>query len=180
MRSPYSIYDDYYVHVLETINSKCGLKKPTEIPPPIIPAEKPSPTFCASAMSYITVAGDTCSSIALARNVSSSGLWLANQALIRNCSSIAPGQRLCLPYQCSKVYSVKPADTCDGIEIREDLFYGTLRRHNPWLSIDCSNLQSGVKNMGSVLCLTSPGGNNLTLVPPTGVAGPSNGLRSGG
>jgi hypothetical protein len=179
MRSPYSFYNTYYEHVLEIINEKCGLKKPTSVPPPLIPEPQPRPTFCASAASYITVAGDTCSSIAVARNVSSSALWLTNQDIIRDCSSIKQGQRLCLPYPCSKVYSVKATDTCDGIEIREDLFYGTLRKNNPWLSSDCSNLQSGIKNMGNVLCLTTPGGNSINLQPLSGIPGPGNGVRNG-
>jgi hypothetical protein len=178
MRSPYSIYNEYYQHVLEIINSKCGLKKPTSIPPPLVSKPDAKPPFCATARFYTTIKGDTCSSISGAKNISSSSLWLANSNILSNCSNIAAGQRLCLPHSCSKTYTVKPGDSCDLIELRGDLWYGTLRKYNAWLNADCSNLQSGIKNMGNVLCITATAVEDLNLTPPKGATQPGNGLRN--
>jgi hypothetical protein len=178
MRSPYSIYNSYHQHVLETINSRCGLSIPTSIPAPVIPLDKPKPTFCATAQTYVAVQGDSCSSIAIAKNMSSSSLWYANQNIIRNCTSIDAGTRLCLPYSCPQQYRVQPGDTCDLIEIRQNLFYGTLRRYNSWLNDDCSNLHSGVLNMGNVICTTATGATNFALNPPKVISQPGSGPRS--
>ncbi|KAF2403128.1 hypothetical protein EJ06DRAFT_489958 [Trichodelitschia bisporula] len=177
MRSPYGMYDAYYAHVMEVINAKCGLSKPTSIPSPLIATPAPKSAFCATATFYTTVAGDSCSSIGLAKNVSSSELKMANPDILRECEGIPAGKRLCLPYPC-KVVSVGPSDSCMGIELKNDFLYGTLVKNNPWLDWGCTNLQSGVKNMGNVLCVT-PAAGTVNLTVPGLVLQPGSGGRGG-
>jgi hypothetical protein len=179
MRSPYSIYDSYYQHVLETINSRCNLQKPVDIPAPIVPSPKTPMQFCSTARFHTTKQGDTCDIIAQENNASSAALFLANQNLIFNCESMEVGARLCLPTPCEKTYLLAPTDTCDRIEMRHDLRPGIVKRFNPWVNHDCSNLQTAVQNMGRVICLSPPGGTFKDVIPPSGLPNQNNGLRGG-
>ena len=162
---------------METINSKCGLQKPTDIPAPIVPPKQSPTPFCATAKFYTTKQGDTCDMVAQRNNASSSALYMANQHIILQCKSLNPGVRLCLPTQCERLYLVNQKDTCDKIEMRFDLRAGTVKKFNAWLNYDCSNLQAGVKNMGRVLCLSPPGGTFTAVAPPKGLPNQNNGLR---
>ncbi|KAF7180792.1 hypothetical protein CNMCM7691_010083 [Aspergillus felis] len=91
-RSPYSAYNEHYKSVLETINKRCGLSGPTDIRevPMDMPVEEEKP-ICLSDMTYTTVDGDTCTSIAVANSISSAALYISNQHLIRTSENITPG-----------------------------------------------------------------------------------------
>ena len=158
MRTPYSIYDEFFKSQLDEIHSICGISGPTDVPPPLVATDPPSAPFCGSGAFHTSKAGDTCSSIALQYSVPSAAVYTGNQQLFYNCSSIPAGLQLCLPLSCTKVYSVQPNTTCRDIEIAQDLTEGYLRRYNPWLAWDCSNLQTGIVNYGNVLCLSPQGG----------------------
>ncbi|KAL6234792.1 hypothetical protein BDW75DRAFT_230891 [Aspergillus navahoensis] len=147
-RTPYSMYDDYYQTVPETINKHCGLNAPTAILEiPYIVPEKETP-FCLSDTMYTTVKGDTCTSIAEANSLSSAALYMGNQDLIFECSSLSAGLKLCLP-----------------------LSY--VRKYNPWVSYDCGNLQVASKIYGTNICLSPQGGQHNSSSATSGSTGPS-------
>ncbi|KAL5042121.1 hypothetical protein BDW71DRAFT_217250 [Aspergillus fruticulosus] len=140
-RTPYSAYDDYYKSVLETINKRCGLSGATEIKE--IPLDRPQTEKpkCFSGKTYTTIKGDTCTSIAKANSVSSAALYMGNQDAIRWCSSINADLGLCLPLQCEETYELQPSDTCRSIEFAFELEADDVRKFNPWVSLDCDNIQ---------------------------------------
>ncbi|KAJ5142746.1 uncharacterized protein N7515_001533 [Penicillium bovifimosum] len=157
-RTPYSGYDDYYQGVLQTINKRCGLNAPTDVLK--IPRDAPvkEDTFCLSDSFYTTVEDDTCTSIAKANKVSSAALYMGNQDLILDCSSLSAGLKLCLPLSCNATYSIEPADNCTTIEYAYSLKSGDVRKYNPWVSYDCDNLQVAGKIYGTNICLSLQGG----------------------
>ncbi|RLL97668.1 hypothetical protein CFD26_105896 [Aspergillus turcosus] len=173
-RSPYSAYDEHYKSVLETINKRCGLTGPTEIleVPMDMPVEEEEP-LCLSDMTYTTVNGDTCTSIAVANSVSSAALYIGNQHLIRWCSSIKAGLKLCLPLPCESTYTVQPSDNCTSIEYAFSLKYGDVRRYNPWVSYDCDNIQIASQIYGTNICLSPQGGEHTTDKTGGGATTPS-------
>ncbi|KAJ6007783.1 hypothetical protein N7540_011759 [Penicillium herquei] len=157
-RTPYSAYDDYYQTVLEAINTRCGLDAPTEILE--IPRDEPEKEtkFCASDENYTTVEGDTCTSIAKAKSLSSAALYMGNQDLILECGSLSAGLTFCLPFTCETTYSIQSSDNCSDIEYAFSLNTYDLRKFNPWISYDCDNLQVASKIYGTNICLTPQGG----------------------
>ncbi|EPS32683.1 putative exo-beta-1,3-glucanase [Penicillium oxalicum 114-2] len=166
-QTPYSMYDDYYQGVLETINKRRGLSGPTdilEIPWATIDEE---PDFCLSEKYYTTVTGDTCTSIAEANSISSASLYMGNQKQILSCSSMKAGLKLCLPPTCEATYSLEPSDNCTAIETAFSLSNGDLRKYNPWISFDCDNLQVASKIYGKKLCLSPPGGTHTNATAGT-------------
>jgi LysM repeat protein len=172
-RSPYSAYDEYYKSVLETINRRCGLTGPTDIleVPVDMPVEKEP--ICLSDLTYTTVNGDTYTSIAVANSVSSAALYIGNQHLIRWCSSIKAGLKLCLPLPCERTYVVQPSDNCTSIEYAFSLKYGDVRKYNPWVSYDCDNIQHASQIYGTNICLSPQGGEHTTDKTGRGSTTPS-------
>lgn len=96
-------------------------------------------------------------SISIERRVPSAGLFMSNQHLFQDCDRIPEGANFCLPLSC-EVDSFRPGDTCDSIEVRNGLSYGTLRRYNSWIALGCGNLEAGAQNYGGVLCISAQGG----------------------
>ncbi|GAB1209502.1 hypothetical protein APSETT445_008281 [Aspergillus pseudonomiae] len=171
----YSIYDETYQSDLIFMNSKCDLSAPTVIPPPIEEPANPyanNLTFCASDTIYTTVSGDTCDTIALKHSVSSAALFIGNPNLF-NCKDIPAGIELCLPFTCEPTYTLKDGDTCVSIEKSLGLDYAAgynVRKYNPWLTRDCSNLQEASNEVyGKVLCGAPQGGTSTGTAPPVGV-----------
>jgi hypothetical protein len=168
----YSIYDDYYQGVLQTINKRCGLNAPTDILE--IPRNTPvGEVFCLSESMYTTAKDDTCTSIAKANNVSSAALYMGNQDLILDCSSLSAGLKLCLPLTCEKTYSIEPVDNCTTIEYAYSLKTGDVRKYNPWVSYDCDNLQVASMIYGTNICLSPQGGEHTGTSPTDGSTTPS-------
>ncbi|KAJ0422706.1 hypothetical protein BJY00DRAFT_64932 [Aspergillus carlsbadensis] len=165
--SPYSYYDEFYKANLETVQSKCGISGDTSIPPSlsIQEPEEDSP-FCLSDVTYTTVEGDTCTSIALDFSVASAALYIGNQDLIRDCSRAVPDQTLCIPLSCQYTHVLQDGDTCDSIESANfnTMIDPTTRRPfalsdlNPWIDPFCTNLHDTSTAHGRVLCLTPQGG----------------------
>jgi len=168
--TPYSIYNTYYESTLKYIYATCGLTGPTAIPPPILPQGDTS-ALCLSEIFYTTSTGDTCDTVAEAFNVSSAALFRRNQndTIALNCSSLAPGQMLCIPLPCGTTYTLQANDTCDSIETAFGLPQGTVRSLNSWVQYGCFNLQVTNAIYGNVICLSPQGG---TFVPP--VSTPAN------
>jgi hypothetical protein len=168
--TPYSEYDINFQSQLKEINSKCNLNIPTEVPPPLQPTIDPYKPVesCLSGIKYATVAGDTCDSIATTYKVSSAALFIGHDNLFE-CEDIAVGTKLCMPIQCETVYTIKSEDTCISIEKAQSVGYKdgtTLRKYNPWINYDCSNLHivSDVA-YGHVICLTPQSGISNTTAP---------------
>ncbi|CAG8407763.1 unnamed protein product [Penicillium salamii] len=168
--TPYSEYDKNFQLQLKDINSRCGLNIPTDIPDSLVPVIDPyAPSeSCVSGIKYTTVAGDTCDKIAVAYKVSSAALFIGHDNLFE-CEEIPVGTKLCMPLQCESVYTIQSNDTCTSIEKAQGVGYKdgtTLRKYNPWIDYDCSNLQivSDVA-YGHVICLSPQSGDSNTTAP---------------
>lgn len=76
--------------------------------------------------------------------------------------NIVPGREVCLPLSCESTYVVQQNDTCFDVELAhyaDGVRFGNIRRFNPWVNNDCSNLVSASNNAyGHVICLTPQNG----------------------
>ncbi|CAG8040084.1 unnamed protein product [Penicillium olsonii] len=171
-QTPYSMYDDYYQGVLETINKRCGLSGPTDILE-ISYNQQEGDSTCVFDETYTTAKGDTCSSIAEAKSISSAALYMGNQKQILDCSTLTEGLKLCLPLSCESTYSIESTDNCTMIEYAFGLSSGDLRRYNPWISYDCDNLQVASQIYGTNICLSPQGGTYTNATAGTGSTTPS-------
>ncbi|KAL3438555.1 pectin lyase-like protein [Aspergillus tetrazonus] len=169
-RSSYSFYDKGFQSQLGVVNEQCGLSAPTAMPPSLdAPPEFPPDPICSSYQTHTTVSGDTCDSIALTYSVSSAALVMANPRQLMICDSLPADMELCLPTSCSVVYQLKGNDTCSSIERAASYSPNTVRRYNPWVAWDCSNLQATTEAWGHVICLGGQGGNYTATAPIPGV-----------
>lgn len=187
--SSYSAYNQQFQSNLETVQTKCSITGPIDLPASLYTPSPKSQPFCVSNKTYTTQAGDTCDSIADQFSVASAAILLGNSNTFNNCSNIPVGSSICLPLSCSPTYTLQSNDTdCSTIEAANSLFPGSLRTYNPWINFDCSNLQNASQNLGTVLCLSpqagvyngtnsstdlaifptySTGYSNVVVVPPT-------------
>ncbi|KAH5372380.1 hypothetical protein HBI49_061230 [Parastagonospora nodorum] len=165
--SQYSVYDENYKEQLEYIYTQCGLKGPTDIPPPLDEEEPVTPPYCLSGKRYTTTGSDTCESIANISSVSAAYLYMGNQNLLKDCSQISSGLSACLPLTCITHY-VQPSDTCFSIERSLNLEYDSVQRHNSWVDGGCTNLQSATDFYGKVICVSPQGG---TFANPVAIPG---------
>lgn len=103
-------------------------------------------------------------------------LYTANPEIF-DCSRIAPSAKLCLPLSCAKLISFNAADGCEGLEAKHSLGRGDIRRFNPWVAFDCSNLAGAVGFFGGILCAapqnglythSGPGGSGDNTTPNPG------------
>jgi hypothetical protein len=74
--------------------------------------------------------------------------------------------KLCIPMACTSTYLLQPNDTCVSIEAEQSYEIGDVRRYNPWVEFDCSNLQSTTGIHGHVICLGNQGGSTYTATAP--------------
>ena len=155
--TPYSVYDKNYKTDLELVYETCGKTGDTTIPPPIISIPEQS-TMCVSDK-WHTVGDqtETCEDVAFLNNVSTVSLY-TNNPQIFDCSSIDSGTKLCLPLSCGKLISYTNNDTCAGLEAEHDLSFGDIRRFNPWVYFDCSNLAGASSFFGNILCAAPQNG----------------------
>lgn len=100
-------------------------------------------------VTYKTQAGNTCNSIALARNVSSYAVYGSNG--IKDCANLLAGTQLCLLGQC-KCYQVQIGDSCSGILSANNLVLDAaiFNAYNPNIDAICSNLDALI---GEYICL---------------------------
>ena len=183
-RSSYSAYDDFIKSQLSYSNTRCGQTNPTALPPPAI-SLAPATDFCATGDLYTTAAGETCDSIAAAKNVSSAALYLGNPDGIKDCGSIAAGTALCLPFPCGVTHTLAAGDTCFSVEQLAanltgwPLAPGELAKYNPWINEACNNLHAASDAaFGHVLCLGPQNGvfDGDPILGDTTVPHPSNGF----
>jgi LysM repeat protein len=163
--SQYSVYDEYYKEQLEYVYSQCNLTGPTDILESFDTAEPAPPSFCLSDMRYTTKEGDTCESISKSTSVSSATLYMGNQNLLKDCSSVTPGLSICLPVTCTTHYLQK-SETCFSIEMSLGLEFGAVQRFNSWLDMYCTNLHSATGWYGKLICVSPQGGAFPTLDRP--------------
>ncbi|KAH7226044.1 hypothetical protein B0J15DRAFT_518467 [Fusarium solani] len=138
---------------LKLVYKTCGKQGPTDIPPSLdpVPEDEPS-TFCISDNIYRTSKGEsTCEKVALKNNLSPAALYSLNSA-IHDCGSIPAGTELCLPLACARLVKYSQKSNCTAIEKNEGWSPGSLRRFNPWINRECSNLNSGGNSFGWILC----------------------------
>jgi LysM repeat protein len=165
-KSPYSAYDAQFKGDLLMINKKCGLGIPTDIPPPLVVEQVKDDSFCLSDIYHTTQDGDTCASIAKTYSVASAAVQYGNGQMINNCTSIKPGQKLCMPLTCD-IYELQEDSLCITVEVEQGVRPGAiLRTYNPWINSDCSNIQSGRQNLGGIVCISPQGGksNNVSTI----------------
>ncbi|EEU35716.1 uncharacterized protein NECHADRAFT_87984 [Fusarium vanettenii 77-13-4] len=93
----------------------------------------------------------TCEKVALKNNLAPAALYNLNSA-IHDCGSIPAGTELCLPLACARLVKYSQKSNCTAIEKNEGLSPGSLRRLNPWINRECSNLNSGGNSFGRILC----------------------------
>jgi hypothetical protein len=155
--SPFG-YDPAFAskHISRTAScSKTGYAFTKPAPYPIlgtttISGQPSTPTFDASCITLYTFqAGDTCNSVAVARNVSSYAVY--GPTGITNCSNLPTGKKICLLGQCRR-YQVKTGDTCDGIIAANSVTVDpqVFVAWNPNIDALCRNIQDLV---GEQICL---------------------------
>lgn len=175
-RTAYSQYGSFFKPRLEYINTRCGKTANTTIPASLVPLPDTS-SFCVSGQTYTTSAGETCDSIALALSLSSAALQMANNLLVASCNFIPAETTLCLPLGCAKTYTIQPDDICFTIEqnrLSSGTRFGDVRKFNPWVDWECSNLVTASDSTyGHVICLSPQngqheitGGDGSTTTPP--------------
>ena len=107
-----------------------------------------------STTAYTVEHEDTCNSISMEKNVSTSALINTN-GLGSGCSYLVTGQQICLPYSC-KVSRVRSNDTTSSIVSRMSRKVTTQQflSWNPSLSTVNSNMSYAA---GTYVCVTPPG-----------------------
>ncbi|KAL6229265.1 hypothetical protein BDW75DRAFT_249917 [Aspergillus navahoensis] len=182
--SPYSVYhvtieSEYLQARLDYIYSQCPVESgSTSIKDPqYIPVEE-DPVACFTEVTYRTKSGDTCDTIARSYSVASGALQSANADKIYNCTDLQPDKELCIPMTCDKLYILQNTDTCQSIELDNEIGLDNLRVYNPWINWFCDNLHSTAWMRGRTLCLSPQGGfYNITdpipgvIVAPGGSTG---------
>lgn len=169
-RSSYSFYDKGFQDQLETVNTKYGLSVPTAKPPSLDapPEFLPNPIYVSN-QTHQTVSGNTYDSIALRYNISSASLVIANNRQLIVCNNLAADMDLCVPSSCASTYTLKSNDTCTSIESSGLRQRNDVRKYNPQVEQDCSNLQTSTDIWGHVICLGVQGGAYTTTAPVPGV-----------
>lgn len=158
------VYNDDWQSAYEYVATTCNLTvSDFNVTASAFNASVPmSAPICVSSNIYTTKDGDTCDSIALSQGVSAATMYYTNPNIL-NCSDIITGTTLCLPLTCTDVYSVKPDDTCASIAVNNLITLDQVINWNSQLSWNCSNLVSPDPYWGSVLCVSTPGGNYTGL-----------------
>jgi len=159
----YSMYNERYKRDLEYIYSQCGIKGPTEIPPPLETVQPVPAPYCLSNKRYTTQTGDTCDSIAKGNSVSAASLYMGNQDVIKDCAKVTAGVSVCMPLTC-QTHSVQAGETCSSIERALGLESGMVQRYNSWIDAGCLNLQTSTDFYGKAICVSPQGG---AFVNPT-------------
>ncbi|GAB1214598.1 hypothetical protein ATERTT37_003762 [Aspergillus terreus] len=173
--SAYTAYDVRAQDNLKTIQSNCGLKGPTEIPPPPVNVPVTPAPMCLSDTTYTIKGNDTCDTIALQYSVASAAIQAGNPQVINDCSNLIAGREICIPLSCETTYTLQDNDTCFSIEMNHGLMPDTVRKYNSWLDLECFDLQPTRPIIGSVICLSPQGGtyNDEDFVSGSSTTGPS-------
>ncbi|KFA47941.1 hypothetical protein S40293_09126 [Stachybotrys chartarum IBT 40293] len=136
---------------------------------------KPGREICLTGRRYTRRTGDTCESIARSNGVSAVALYMGNQNIMPDCSSVQPNVSICFPMTCD-LHFIQPSDTCVSIDWSLGLGIGHLRRYNSWINSACTNLHSATDFYGKVICVSPQGGSFTgTAAPPQETSGPRDG-----
>ncbi|KAF7556581.1 hypothetical protein G7Z17_g1326 [Cylindrodendrum hubeiense] len=157
--SPYSIYQKtpYYQEALKAAVSGCSMgSQPTAAKDSPFPEITKEAGLCLSNVKHTTLSSDTCDSLALKYGVSSAAIFSGNPDIL-DCNDVVAGVSVCLPLQC-KTYKLKATDGCADIEVATGENRETIRGLNPWIEVGCGNLQAASQTLGSVICISAPGG----------------------
>ncbi|KAH7160994.1 hypothetical protein EDB81DRAFT_853505 [Dactylonectria macrodidyma] len=100
---------------------------------------------------------ETCEDVAFLNNDSTVSLYTTNPEIF-DYSSIPSGTEICLPLSYGKLISYTNNDTYIGLEAAHDLTSGDIRRFNPWVYFDCSNLVGASSFFGNILCAAPQNG----------------------
>ncbi|KAI9043567.1 uncharacterized protein KD926_003337 [Aspergillus affinis] len=88
-----------------------------------------------------------------------------------NCKNIPTGTKLCLPFPCTPIYTLKDGDTYSSIERSLGLPYSAgynIRKYNPWITCRPSNIyDASVEIYGTTLCGGPQGGIANGTTPPS-------------
>lgn len=160
--SRYSAYAvmPFFQEVLARAAQECSSKVATTTQEPLVSPTAVSTPFCVSNTYHTVAVGETCDTIALARNVSSVDLFNGNDN-IHNCSSLAAGSQLCLPLACD-TYQLRSDDDCGTASYYAGVV--DIRQFNPWINLWCDNLHAEAV-VGSVLCVSPQGGSYNRSAP---------------
>ncbi|RAL06587.1 pectin lyase-like protein [Aspergillus homomorphus CBS 101889] len=158
--SRYAAYTEDDKDTLEILHEECGLSGPTDLHNPLYTTEAEEAPFCASGITHTTSEGDTCDLLAARYQVASAAIQIGNPTLVNDCSELIAGRELCMPFSCDVQYTLQDNDTCFSIFREQHLKYGDVRKYNPWLNSECTNLQTTRQVHGSVVCLSPQGGSH--------------------
>ncbi|KAI8676052.1 Glucan 1,3-beta-glucosidase [Fusarium keratoplasticum] len=157
--SPYSVYGlvSEYQDALQHVTARCGLKGQDLKPQPsVFPTKAKAETWCLSEKTYDTRKGDTCDSVAQNFSISSASIVIGNSNIGR-CSNLDAGTKLYLSLEC-KTYTRQKDESCVDIYIKTGVSLSSIKQYNPWLTRDCSNIESASKTYGNILCISPVGG----------------------
>lgn len=158
--TPYSTFDSTFKADLEYVNTHCQLTADTKIPDKVFPGAEVDES-CDMGSWYTPDAASSCDTIAVAHNVSSAGIFYANQHRLATCgvADLVPaGTKLCIPPSCSRIYQIEGnKTTCDDIETIikpfPDIASGDVRKYNRWVGDDCQKITPVRSSYGNVICL---------------------------
>ncbi|KAK2846374.1 hypothetical protein FQN49_005788 [Arthroderma sp. PD_2] len=175
--SSYSIYDEVYKDALMEVKNRCDYTGPVDIPPSLILEKPDPPPMCLSGNTHEIKKSDSCEEIALKYSVASAAIFTLNSDLFHGCDRLSSsiGKTLCLPLNCSSVYTLASNDTCDSIEEANNIRMGKLKAFNPWINFGCTNLHTSSTVYGSVLCLAPQAGTYSPIVSPPNSEPPTTG-----
>ncbi|RSL90064.1 hypothetical protein CEP51_000949 [Fusarium floridanum] len=157
--SPYSYYKKelFYQDALKAAVSRCSLSnQATTGQDSPFPSESAEPVFCLSDVKHTIQPGDTCDSLAIKYSVSSAAIFIGNPDIL-DCNDMVQGVTICLPLQC-KTYKLQASDSCISVFASTGLRPADLSFLNPWIHQLCGNIRSAQETLGSVICVTTPGG----------------------
>jgi hypothetical protein len=143
---------------LKYIQEQYDLAGPTELHDSLLVPDTTPDAICASDNVYTTKAGDTCDTIAIEHNLASASIIFSNLTIIANCSALPVGKQLCLPFACASPYILQETDTCWSIERTHGIDFGTVRKYNPWLDAECTDLHRSREILGRIICLSPQAG----------------------
>lgn len=142
------------------------------------------PAFVSAATSsctrtYTVQPGDYCDLISAANNASTWQMAVLNSDAVKNdCSSLQPGQNLCIGSQgqdCQDTHVVQAGDTCSAVVAKANINMTMFMSNNPQIDADCTNMY-----IGEVMCVANfanappiPSFGMPTITPPSPQAAPT-------
>ncbi|KAI0197887.1 hypothetical protein F4808DRAFT_284707 [Astrocystis sublimbata] len=162
--APYDSSSKIDEKAFSSLVSSCSAK-PTDFPHSTKTLVVPSPTptaapdiTCWGGSHYPVKTGDTCKSIAAAKNMAIDNLLYLN-GLDFNCDTLTVGSVLCIRDSC-KTLEIQPGDTCKQIVKDQAFTMNEFTHWNPILKTGCDDLSVLA---GRTVCITPPGTDNYDV-----------------